>query len=79
MRVEIDAYRCVGCGLCEESLPEVFRMGRHTAQILQPDVPPDVEREVRRARGDCPAEAIIVSEDPPLSEALPVKAQRQNQ
>jgi len=27
MKVTVDAATCVGCGLCEQSCPEVFQVG----------------------------------------------------
>jgi ferredoxin len=65
--VTIDTGQCIGCSLCENELPEVFRMGEYTAGVIR-DPENDEEREavVHIAR-DCPAGAIrintAVSED----------------
>jgi ferredoxin len=63
MKVKIDADLCTGCGLCTDSVPDVFKMGDDVAQVLKADVPANLEKAVKEAAEDCPAEAIIVSED----------------
>jgi len=60
MKVSIDADLCTGCGLCTDSLPEIFEMKDDLAVVIQADVPEDKEDEVQEAADDCPAEAIIV-------------------
>jgi ferredoxin len=60
MKVSIDADLCTGCGLCTDSLPEIFEMKDDLAVVIQADVPADKEAEVQEATDDCPAEAIIV-------------------
>ncbi|MBN1836118.1 MAG: ferredoxin [Spirochaetales bacterium] len=60
MKVRIDADLCTGCGLCTDSVPDVFKMGDDTAQVINPDVPANLEAAVKEAADDCPAEAIIV-------------------
>lgn len=60
MKVSIDADLCTGCGLCTDSLPEIFEMKDDLAVVIQANVPEDKEDEVQEAADDCPAEAIIV-------------------
>ncbi len=60
MKVSIDEDLCTGCGLCTDSLPEIFEMKDDLAVVIQADVPEDKEDEVQEATDDCPAEAIIV-------------------
>jgi len=60
MKVSIDADLCTGCGLCTDSLPEIFEMKDDLAVVIQANVPADKESEVQEAVDDCPAEAIIV-------------------
>ena len=60
MKVSIDADLCTGCGLCTDSLPEIFEMKDDLAVVIQADVPADKEGEVQEATDDCPAEAIII-------------------
>ena len=60
MKVKIDADLCTGCGLCTDSVPDVFKMGDDVAQVLKAAVPANLEKAVKEAAEDCPAEAIIV-------------------
>ena len=60
MKVKIDADLCTGCGLCEDSVPEVFKMVDDIAEVTVSEVPADKEAAVQEAADDCPAEAIIV-------------------
>jgi ferredoxin len=61
MKVRIDPDLCTGCGLCTDSVPEVFKMGDDIAEVIQADVPANLGSAVKEAADDCPAEAIIVS------------------
>ena len=60
MKVRIDADLCTGCGLCSDSVPEVFEMGDDIAKVKANPVPSAKEAAVKDAVSDCPAEAIIV-------------------
>jgi ferredoxin len=60
MKVRIDPDLCTGCGLCTDSVPEVFKMGDDVAEVTSPNVPANMEKAVKEAADDCPAEAIIV-------------------
>ena len=60
MKVRIDADLCTGCGLCSDSVPEVFEMGDDVAKVKVNPVPPAKEAAVKEAATDCPAEAIFV-------------------
>jgi ferredoxin len=62
MKVSIDADLCTACGLCTDSVPEVFEMGDDVAVVKKSDVPSNLENDVREAAEDCPVEAIIVQE-----------------
>lgn len=62
MKVTIDADLCIACGLCEESVPDVFRLGDEVAEVIVDEVPADLEESVRGAASDCPVSAIIVTE-----------------
>lgn len=58
--VSIDPQRCIGCGLCEEMLPEVFETGRVTAVVITPFVEGSLMEETVDAMNDCPVDAISV-------------------
>ena len=60
MKVRIDEDLCTGCGLCADSVPEVFEMADDVAKVIVAEVPADKEEAVQEAADDCPAEAIIV-------------------
>jgi len=60
MKARIDPDLCTGCGLCSDSVPDVFKMGDDVAQVIKPDVPANLEKAVKEAAEDCPAEAIIL-------------------
>lgn len=60
MKVKIDADLCTACGLCTDDVPDVFKMGDDVAEVIQSDVPANLEDAVKDAADGCPAEAIIV-------------------
>lgn len=60
MKVRIDAEACTGCGLCEDSVPDIFSMGDDVAEVLKAEVPSELEDDVREAADNCPVEAIII-------------------
>lgn len=60
MKVKIDPDLCTACGLCSDGVPQVFKMGKDFAEVINPVVPPNLENAVRDAASDCPAEAIII-------------------
>ena len=62
MKVKIDADLCTACGLCSDSVPEVFKLGDEVAEVIKPEVPSKFEDAVRDAAADCPVEAIIVED-----------------
>lgn len=62
MKVRIDADNCTSCGICVDSVPDVFQMGDETAEVIMTTVPAKLMDSVNEAADDCPAEAIIISE-----------------
>ena len=60
MKVKIDADLCTACGLCTDGVPQVFKMGKDIAEVISPDVPPNLEKAVQDSATDCPAEAIKI-------------------
>jgi len=64
MKVVVDFDLCESNGLCEESAPEVFRLGEDDYLYVLDEHPdealrPKVEEAVRR----CPKQAITVAEN----------------
>lgn len=58
MRLVIDSQKCIGCGLCEESLPEIIEVGRFTARVTTDRVPEHLIAAAISVIEDCPTEAI---------------------
>jgi len=42
MKVVVDEETCIGCGLCEETCPEVFEMNDDKARVKVDEVPGNV-------------------------------------
>ena len=61
MKAKVDADLCIGCGLCESTCPEVFKMEGDKAVVIGSAVPKGVEETCKKAAEDCPVTAIILS------------------
>jgi ferredoxin len=60
MKAKVDKELCVGCGLCPELCPDVFRMDGDKAVAKVDEVPAEAEDACRDAAEQCPAEAIKI-------------------
>ncbi len=60
MKCRLDSELCTACGLCSDSIPEIFRLDDDTVKVIKPDIPVEMEEAVRDAASDCPVEAIII-------------------
>jgi ferredoxin len=63
MRVSVDADACQGQQMCAIAAPEVFgsdELGQAVV-LIAGDVPADLRDKVRRARANCPENAIRIS------------------
>ncbi len=60
MKVKIDNDLCTACGLCVDSVPDIFKMGDDVAEVITADVPANLEEDVQNATDDCPVEAILI-------------------
>lgn len=66
MRVMVDKDLCLGCGICEGLVPEVFSLEREpVAEVLLDPVPEEYWESVRQAVEDCPEGAITILEETP--------------
>ena len=62
MKAIVDEDTCTGCGLCEETCPEVFELVDGLAKVKADPVPGDQEETCREAADACPVEAIAIED-----------------
>ena len=58
MRATIDQEGCIGCGMCEQTSPEVFVLNGAVAEVTCDPVAPENEGETREAASMCPVNVI---------------------
>ncbi|HHT78960.1 MAG TPA: ferredoxin [Actinobacteria bacterium] len=60
MEVRIDEDLCTGCGLCEETCPDIFKMNedKDIAEVVKTDHDEYDEECIQEAVESCPSEAI---------------------
>jgi ferredoxin len=64
MRVVVDRDVCEANGVCEQIAPQVFEVDDdEVLQILQPEVPADLEDKVNEAVMRCPKAALSIQDD----------------
>jgi ferredoxin len=61
MKAVVDPDICIGCGLCADTCPGVYRMEADKALVYVETLPKDQEECARKAAGECPVEAIKIS------------------
>lgn len=61
MKAKVDESLCIGCELCVQICPGVFRMEGDFAVAIVDTVPPEHEKAARQAASECPVEAIAIS------------------
>lgn len=63
MKAYVDRDGCIGCGLCADICPEVFRMDdENLAEVYVDEVPEDAEDAAIEAQEGCPVSVITVEE-----------------
>ena len=62
MTATVDRATCVGCGLCADTCPEVFKMEGDVAVAIAGTVPAGVADSCREAADGCPVSAISVAD-----------------
>jgi ferredoxin len=60
MKAIVDQDTCIGCALCPQVCPEVFKMEEDKAVVFTDPVPPAVEGKAREAAEQCPVNAITI-------------------
>ncbi|MDP3732324.1 MAG: ferredoxin [Candidatus Omnitrophota bacterium] len=60
MKAKVDAELCIGCDLCVQTCPQVFRMEGDKAVAYVDVVPKDAEDACRQATDECPVTAKII-------------------
>lgn len=62
MKAIVDRDLCIGCRLCEDTCPEVFRIGDDgIAYVIDPDPPAELYADIESCVELCPVEAISVA------------------
>lgn len=62
MKVTIDRDGCIGCGLCEQTCPRVFRMNDDGKAEVSAQPEKDDENAAKEAEENCPASVIKTEE-----------------
>ncbi|PIQ88716.1 MAG: ferredoxin [Candidatus Omnitrophica bacterium CG11_big_fil_rev_8_21_14_0_20_42_13] len=62
MKAIVDQEACTGCGLCEQTCPEVFEMDGDKAKVMVEFVPDGSRDCAVQAADECPASAISIEE-----------------
>lgn len=63
MKPVVDHDLCIGCGLCEETCPEVFLLRDDgLAYVINENIAHELYGPVRDAAEICPVEAITIHE-----------------
>jgi ferredoxin len=63
MKAIVDHDLCIGCGVCEETCPEVFQLREDgLSYVINESPEPELYGPVRDAADMCPVEAISIEE-----------------
>jgi ferredoxin len=62
MKATVDQDTCIGCALCAQICPEVFRMEGDKAVVFVPEVPPEAAATCQEAADACPVTAITITD-----------------
>jgi ferredoxin len=60
MKAVVDQVACIGCALCVEICPEIFKMEGEKATAYEGPCPSNREKACREAADQCPVNAINI-------------------
>ena len=60
MKAVVDQSGCIGCGLCADTCPEVFRMNDESLAEVYADVTDAALETAQEARDNCPVSVITL-------------------
>jgi len=62
MKASIDRDGCIGCGLCAEICPSVFRMDEEGLAEVYGEITDETQGSAEEARDSCPVSVISIEE-----------------
>ena len=63
MKVKVDQESCIGCGMCIDVCPKVFKYNdEDKSEPIMQEVPEDLKDKALEAKNVCPVDAIEVDE-----------------
>jgi len=62
MKAFVDPDVCIGCSLCTQVCPEVFKMQEDKAVAYLNPVPEELQDSCKKAADECPVTAITILE-----------------
>jgi ferredoxin len=63
MKATVDADACIGCGLCPDICPEVFKLNdENVAEVIADPVAPESAGAAQEACDSCPVNAITIEQ-----------------
>ena len=63
MKVKVDEDSCIGCELCTQICPAVFKMDGDIAVVAASPDSPEEEDAVNESADSCPTDAIIIIDE----------------
>ncbi len=58
MKFKVNHDLCIGCGACENTCPEVFKLIDDKSNVILDPVPEELQENALAAEEGCPVEAI---------------------